>query len=59
MEKAKRPLVRDLEERLSTSVGTKVIIHEGRTKHTGRVVVEYYSLDDFDRITERLGLTGE
>ena len=58
-DKEKRPLVRDLEERLSTSMGTKVVIHEGRTKYTGRVVVEYYSLDDFDRITERLGLTGE
>ncbi|MCP4246656.1 MAG: ParB/RepB/Spo0J family partition protein [bacterium] len=49
--------LRDLEGQLALAVGTKVTIHEGRGKGTGRLVIEYYSLDDFDRITARLGLS--
>lgn len=48
--------VRDLEEQLTQAVGTRVTILPGRAKHTGRVVVEYYSLDDFERIAGLLGL---
>jgi ParB family chromosome partitioning protein len=48
--------VLDLEEQLTQAVGTRVTILPGRAKHTGRVVVEYYSLDDFDRIAGLLGL---
>jgi ParB family chromosome partitioning protein len=54
-----RPAVADIEQRLSTILGTRVQIHEGRRRHTGRVVIEYYTLDDFQRITERLGVTEE
>lgn len=53
---AKSPHVRDLEERLTEAVGTKVRIVPGRAKNTGRIVVEYYSIDDFDRIAEGLGM---
>lgn len=48
--------VADLEQRLQHAVGTKVRIQEGRKKGQGKIVIEYYSLDDFDRITGRLGL---
>lgn len=48
--------VRDVEERLTQAVGTKVSVQPGRRKHSGRIVVEYYSLDDFDRISAALGL---
>lgn len=51
-----RPAIRDLEARLSGTVGTRVRVQEGRKRNTGRIVVEYYSLDDFDRITNLLGL---
>ncbi|MCH7813865.1 MAG: ParB/RepB/Spo0J family partition protein, partial [Planctomycetes bacterium] len=54
---AKSAHLRDLEARLALSVGTKVVIHEGRAKGTGRLVIEYYSLDDFERITACLGLS--
>jgi ParB family transcriptional regulator, chromosome partitioning protein len=37
-----------LEEELSRLLGTKVIVENKNNK--GRVIVEYYSLDDFDRI---------
>lgn len=57
--KAKPAYVRDLEEKLTHTVGTRVAILPGRAKHTGRIVVEYYSLDDFDRIAESLGWQGD
>jgi ParB family chromosome partitioning protein len=51
--------IADLEQRLQHAVGTKVRIQEGRRKGVGRLVIEYYSLDDFDRITSSLGLRDE
>jgi len=57
--KDKSPNLRDLEERLSLACGTKVVIQEGRAKGTGKMVIEYYSLDDFDRIASKLGLPRE
>ncbi len=56
---AKSAHLRDIEERLGLAVGTKVVIQEGRAKGTGRLVIEYYSLDDFDRITAGLGLSAD
>ncbi|MHC4294618.1 MAG: ParB/RepB/Spo0J family partition protein [Planctomycetota bacterium] len=47
----------DLEERLTNAAGTRVKILPGRAKHSGRIVIEYYSLDDFDRIGAALGLS--
>ena len=52
----KPPYVRDLEERLTQTVGTRVSIRPGRAKNSGRIIIEYYSLDDFDRISHGLGL---
>jgi ParB family chromosome partitioning protein len=57
--RGKPAYVRDLEEKLTQTVGTRVAILPGRAKHTGRIVVEYYSLDDFDRIAESLGWQGD
>lgn len=53
---AKAPYLGDLERQLCQAVGTKVSIRPGRAKHSGRVVIEYYSLEDFDRIAARLGV---
>ena len=50
------PYLADLEERLTGAIGTRVRILPARAKHTGRIVVEYYTLDDFDRIASALGL---
>jgi ParB family chromosome partitioning protein len=52
------PYLADIEERLAAAVGTRVRILPGRRKHSGRIVIEYYTLDDFDRISERLGVSG-
>ena len=55
----KAAYVVDLEERLTGCVGTRVRILPGRTRNSGRIVVDYYTLDDFDRIAGNLGLTDE
>jgi ParB family chromosome partitioning protein len=48
--------LRDLEDQLTAAIGTKVTVHNGRSKNAGRIVIRYYNLDDFDRIIERLGI---
>lgn len=52
----KPPYVLDLESQLTRTVGTRVLINPGRAQNTGRIVIDYYSLDDFERIAGRLGL---
>jgi ParB family chromosome partitioning protein len=47
----------DLQKRLGEHLGTKVRIRQGSKKHTGAVTIEYYSLDQFDGLMERLGFT--
>jgi ParB family transcriptional regulator, chromosome partitioning protein len=51
----KTQYVLDVERQISQAVSTKVEIKPGRSKNTGRIVLEYYNLDDFDRIVTALG----
>lgn len=44
---------RDMEEKLKEAVGTKVVIHN-KNKNKGKIEIEYYSQDDFERIVELL-----
>ena len=45
----------ELEETLSRNLGTKVEIKpRGRKGSKGKIVIDYFSLDDFDRIRERI-----
>lgn len=46
------PQIASLEERLKQSLGTKVKIHHKGKR--GRIEIEYYSLDDLDRLLEIL-----
>ncbi len=49
----KDPQIASLEEKLIKHLGTKVhIVHKG--KRGGRIEIEYYSLDEFDRLFEIL-----
>ncbi len=48
------PKIAALEEELRASLGTKVVIQEGARKGRGRVTIEFYSADDFERIRTRL-----
>jgi len=57
--RARPAYVRDMEQRLTQAAGTRVSIRPGRSANTGRIIIEYYSLDDFDRIAEGLGLSPE
>ena len=55
----KPPYLVDLEEQLTHTVGTRVSIKPSRAKNTGRLIIDYYNLEDFDRITASLGLNVE
>lgn len=45
-----------LQTQFQQALGTKVLIRPSRGKGRGKIIVEYYSLDDFDRIMARLGV---
>ena len=51
-QKAKDPEVAALEEQLQNTLGTKVSIQSRKKK--GKIVIEYYSLDDLDRIIAKI-----
>ncbi len=46
----------DLERSLTSQLGTKVTINARKNGQRGKITIEFYSLDDFDRITEQIGL---
>ena len=49
---AKSPQIKKIEEDLRTKLGTKVEIRHSGSK--GRIEISYYSLDDFERIMEKI-----
>lgn len=51
------PHVAALEERLRSHFGTKVAVEDDKGK--GRIVIEYYSVDDAQRVLDRMGLPPE
>jgi ParB family chromosome partitioning protein len=55
----KAAYLRDLEEQFTQKLGTRVSILPGRARNSGRVVIEYYSLDDFDGLCVLLGIKAE
>lgn len=44
---------RDIEDKLKTVVGTKVVIHN-KENNKGKIEIDYYSKDEFERIVELL-----
>lgn len=48
--------VKDLETRLSALLGTRVTIQLGRKPNTGKVSMEFFSLDQFEGMLAKLGL---
>lgn len=54
--RSKPPHILDLENKLSSKLGTKAIIETRKGGQKGKIIVEFYCLDDFDRITEMLGV---
>lgn len=56
--KEKAAYIIDLEKQLQTILGTKVRIETNKRGQKGRIIIDYYSLDEFERLTEKIGLTG-
>lgn len=50
-----RAVLDDMERRLSEHLGTRVTLRTDRTGQKGSVTLEFFSLDQFDGILERLG----
>lgn len=50
---AKSAHIVELEEDLSRKLGTKVRIAPAKKKNTGKIIIQYFSLDEFDRIVEK------
>ena len=48
----------DIERQLSDHLGTRVRVHPGKKKGTGRLTIEFYTLDQFDGLMGRLGFKG-
>lgn len=51
--------VEDLEERLGAHLGTKVKISLGRKKGTGRMTIQFFSLDQFDGLLAKVGFNAD
>lgn len=50
---ARSPHILELEQELSRKLGTKVRIVPAKKKNTGKLIIQYFSLDEFDRIVEK------
>jgi ParB family transcriptional regulator, chromosome partitioning protein len=48
--------IQDLESRLSKELGTNVVIETRKNGKCGRIVVEFHSLEEFDRIMQQIGI---
>jgi len=46
----------DLEKRLRDALSTKVRINSRRNGQRGKIIIDFYSLDEFERLTEKMGL---
>ena len=51
---AKAAHILDLERQLREALGTRVTIAQHKHDHSGRIVIDYYSRDDFDRILDHI-----
>ena len=51
--------VQDLQRQLGAHLGTKVTIQSGKKKGTGRLIIDFYGLDQFDGLMQRLGFISE
>lgn len=52
-------VLRDLEVRVGEQLGTRVKIKTDKSRQKGRVVIEFYDLDQFDGLLGRLGVSME
>jgi ParB family chromosome partitioning protein len=57
IKKTKAPHIVDLEGKLTSQIGSKVKINTRKNGQRGKLVIEFNSLDEFDRILDRLGIS--
>jgi len=54
------PLIQELQQQMTQALGTKVVIKTvGKKARRGKIIIEFYNLDDFDRIKEKLQITSQ
>ncbi len=53
---AKLPYLEDLERQIADHLGTKVHLKASRKKGAGSMTIEFYSLDQFDALLDKLGV---
>ncbi|RME90434.1 MAG: ParB/RepB/Spo0J family partition protein [Candidatus Hydrogenedentota bacterium] len=46
--------IKEMEKKLETLLNTRVSIKHNASKNAGKIVIDYFTLDDFDRILSRL-----
>ncbi|MBU1259662.1 MAG: ParB/RepB/Spo0J family partition protein [Planctomycetes bacterium] len=51
--------IKDLEEKIRSRLGTKVSIQARKNGQRGRIIIEFYSLDEFDNIAQMLGVSSD
>lgn len=56
---AKSKHLTDLEAQIGRQLGTKVSIKPGKKKNTGTLSIDFYDLDQFDTLLEKLGVNVE
>jgi len=54
--RSKPPHILDLQSKLGSRLGTRVTIETRKNGQRGRIIIEFHSLDEFDRITEMFGM---
>ena len=54
---AKSAYIVDLEQQLTQQLASRVTISPAKKANTGKLTIDYHSLDDFDRIVEALGVS--
>lgn len=55
-----KPHIEDLQRRLSEHLGTKVVVDENSSKKgSGRVIIDYYSFDQFEGLMAKMGFRNE
>ncbi len=51
------PHIQDLEQQITRQLGTRVQVKPGRRKGTGKLTIQFYSIEQFDTLLERMGIS--
>jgi ParB family chromosome partitioning protein len=51
--------IKDLEDKIRGRLGTKVNIQTRKNGQRGKIIIEFYSLDEFDSIAQMLGVSSD